>query len=68
MAKKAGRERLINACQMGIQMNTYNYGFISRIINNGTDKLLTESNKMTSQIPEHENLRGEEYYKKMCNE
>ena len=68
MAKKAGRERLINACQMGIQMNTYNYGFISRIISNGTDKLLTESNKTTSQLPEHENLRGEYYYKKMCND
>ena len=68
MAKKAGRERLIKACQMGIQMNTYNYGFISRIISNGTDKLLTESNKMTSQLPEHENLRGEDYYKNMCND
>jgi len=70
MAKKAGRERLIKACQMGIQMNTYNYGFILRIINNGTDKLLTESDfeKLTSQLPEHENLRGEDYYKKICND
>ena len=69
MDKKAGRERLIKACQMGIQMNTFNYGFISRIINNGTDKLLTNSNitKPISQLPEHENLRGGDYYKKMCN-
>jgi len=70
MSKKAGRERLVKACQMGIQMNTYNYGFISRIISNGTDKLLSEgdSKKMKSQLPEHENLRGEDYYKKICNE
>jgi transposase len=70
MAKKVGRERLVKACQMGIQMNTYNYGFISRIISNGTDKLLMESDlkKMESQLPEHENLRGEDYYKKMCND
>ena len=68
IAKKAGRERLIKACQMGIQMNTYNYGFISRIISNGTDKLLTESKEVTSQLPEHENLRGKDYYKKMCND
>jgi len=68
--KKAGRERLVKACQMGIQMNTYNYGFISRIINNGTDKLLpqSDSENMTSQLPEHENLRGEDYYKTMCNQ
>ena len=70
MSKKAGRERLIKACRIGIEMNTYNYGFISRVINNGTDKLLTESDsvKMTSQLPEHENLRGADYYKKMCND
>jgi transposase len=70
LSKKAGRERLIKACQMGIQMNTYSYGFISRIISNGTDKLLTESDfeKTAPQLPEHENLRGEDYYKKVCND
>jgi len=52
---------------MGIQMNTYNYGFISRIINNGTDKLFTDNEKITSGVTEHENLRGEDYYKQMCN-
>jgi len=70
MTKKAGKERLIKACQMGIQMNTYNYGFISRIISNGTDKILTETDfeKTTPQLPEHENLRGEDYYKNICND
>ena len=70
MAKKAGKERLVKACQMGIEMKTYNYGFISRIISNGTDKLWMEndSKKMESQLPEHENLRGEDYYKKLSNE
>jgi len=67
MTKKIGRERLIKACKMGIQMNTYNYGFISRIINNGTDKLFTDNEKITSGVTEHENLRGEDYYKQMCN-
>jgi len=67
--KKAGRERLVKACQMGTQMKTYNYGFISRIIRNGTDKLVIENDsaKMTSQLPVHENLRGADYYKKMCD-
>jgi transposase len=69
MNKKAGKERLIKACQLGIQMNTYNYGFISRTLSNGTDKLLTESDilKMTSLLPDHENLRGADYYKDICN-
>jgi transposase len=70
MDKKAGRERLVKACQMGIEMNTYNYGFIARIISNGTDKLLTNSDftKKESRLPVHENLRGGDYYKKMCNQ
>lgn len=70
MDKKAGRERLVKACQMGIQMNTYNYGFISRVISNGTDKLLAETDSIqkTPQLPAHENLRGEDYYKTMCNQ
>ena len=67
MNKKTGRERLIKACQMGIQMKTFNYGFISRIIKNGTDKLFTESNP-APVLPTHENIRGSEYYKEMCNQ
>jgi hypothetical protein len=65
--KKAGRERLIKACRMGIQMNTYNYGFITRVIRNGTDILLNESNveQKTSELPVHENLRGADYYKQI---
>jgi transposase len=67
MAKKIGKERLINACEIGNQMKTYNYGFISRILKNGTDKLLTDNQNQPMQVQEHENLRGEDYYKNMCN-
>ena len=69
MNKKVGQERLIKACQLGIQMNTYNYGFIARTLSNGTDKLIDGQDgvKMTSLLPEHENLRGADYYKNMCN-
>ena len=70
LAKKAGRDRLIKACQTGIQMNVFTYGFIARIIGNGTDKLNVDSHnsKIKSQLPCHDNLRGEDYYKQMCNE
>lgn len=68
MTKKAGKERLIKACEMGIQMNAYNYGFIDRTLKNGTDKLLAENEAEKPQLPDHENLRGEAYYKNMCND
>ncbi len=68
MTKKVEKERLVKACEMGLQMNTYNYGFIERILRNGTDKLLTAETEEKSQLPDHENLRGEDYYKNMCND
>ena len=52
---------------MGIKMNTYNYGFISRVLANNTDKLWTD-NKERQQLPDHENLQGEDYSKNMCND
>ena len=67
MTRKFEKERLIKACEIGIQMNTYNYGFINRILRNGTDKLLTDCTIEKSQLPEHDNLRGEDYYRNMCN-
>lgn len=67
MNKKVGKERLVKACKMGIEMHTYNYGFIDRILKNGTDKLWEEETRKQNELPEHENLRGEEYYKKLCN-
>lgn len=32
MTKKVAKERLIKACETGIQMNSYNYEFIDRIL------------------------------------
>jgi Transposase and inactivated derivatives len=68
MTKKVEKERLIKACEMGIEMNTYNYGFIDRVLKNGTDKLLSNNKIEKAQLPDHENLRGEDYYKNMCND
>lgn len=69
-AKKAGKERLVTACRMGIRMETYNYGFISKVLANNTDKLWAEGEQAANdrKLPGHENLRGSDYYKDMCND
>lgn len=69
-ARKLGKDRLVTACKMGIRMNTYNYGFISRVLSNNTDKLWGEGEQTANdkKLPGHENLRGRDYYKDMCNE
>lgn len=67
MNKKVGKERLVKACKMGIELHVYNYGFIDKILKSGTDKLLEEEAKEKNKLPEHKNIRGEEYYKNLCN-
>ena len=59
--KKAGRERLIAACQRAAEYGAYNYKVIEQIINNKLDRLETPKEKTT--MPLHKNIRGAGYYK-----
>ncbi len=58
--RKYSRERLINACKRAIEYNIYNYGTIKNILENGYDKI--EEPSLFGFIPDHPNIRGEEYY------
>lgn len=59
--KKAGRDRLIAACQRATAFGAFNYKVIEQIINNKLDRLDTKKESLT--LPLHENIRGKEYYK-----
>ena len=59
--KKAGRDRLIAACQRATAFGAFNYKVIEQIINNKLDRLDTKKENLT--LPLHENIRGAEYYK-----
>ena len=59
--KKAGRERLIAACQRATSFGVYNYKVIEQIINNKLDRLRTDTSQLS--MPKHDNIRGAEYYK-----
>ncbi|MCK5469298.1 MAG: IS21 family transposase, partial [Cyclobacteriaceae bacterium] len=61
-AKKVGNERLINACKRALDYNIYNYKIIQRILENGLDMIANEEDE-THQLPDHHNIRGENYYK-----
>jgi len=60
-AKKAGKERLIAACQRADGYEVYNYKVIEKIINNKLDRMAPETTQKT--LPEHGNIRGAGYYK-----
>lgn len=59
--KKAGRDRLIAACQRAQSYGVYNYKVIEQIINQKLDR--TDYRQEEKAMPLHDNLRGAEYYK-----
>lgn len=59
-AARAGKERLINACKMAHQFGYYNYGTIEEILKQNLDQL--EQEDVNPAMPQHENIRGGNYY------
>ena len=59
--RRVGRDRLINACKRAIEFENYSYSAIKIILENQYDQLI--STEASSGLPQHENIRGEEYYK-----
>jgi hypothetical protein len=58
--RKVGRERLINACKRATDYENYSYQAIKSILDNKYD-MLTYA-EISSEMPSHENIRGENYY------
>lgn len=59
--RKAGKERLIAACQRASSFGVYNYKVISQIIANKLDR--AENKVVQIKMPLHDNIRGANYYK-----
>jgi transposase len=60
-AKRIGHQRLINACRRAHQCGVYQYKIIESILQRNLDQYEIEEN--LSQMPFHDNIRGEDYYK-----
>ena len=60
--KKVGKERLIGACQRALDYGIYNYKIIQIILDKRMDKFSNTEKEEQLTIPDHENIRGEEYY------
>lgn len=63
MAKKYGNTRFINACKRAIEYDMYSYKAIDTILKRGLDQQDEETQVILPLMPEHENIRGENYYK-----
>jgi transposase len=58
---RVGRERLINACRVGMNLQAFGYNIIAGILKKNMDKMMEEEIK--NNMPQHENIRGADYYK-----
>jgi transposase len=60
-AKRVGHERLIKACQRGHAYGIYHFRAIEDILKKGLDLFDTDPEEQRP-MPNHENIRGENYY------
>lgn len=63
LEKKVGRERLINACRRTLDFGNYSYISVKTILEKKLDQLDSGIENMEQlNIPEHDNIRGKDYY------
>jgi transposase len=63
LAKKYGSLRVDGACRIALSNKEYTYRFIQTILEKGMDKIEEDEVDLPFEFPEHENIRGNEYYK-----
>lgn len=59
LAKKVGKERLINACRKSLQYGIHNYMMVQNILDKGLDQI---EESQDESLPQHTNIRGSKYY------
>lgn len=58
LARKLGKDKLIKACQTGLELQVYNYMFIKNVMENNHDR----TDPLSLTLPFHENIRGPQAY------
>lgn len=62
LVRKVGKERLTNACKRALSFEVYTYPIILQILEKNLDHYPDQEREQNEQMPEHENIRGSEYY------
>jgi hypothetical protein len=61
LAKSYGNDRMEKACERALQLSRLSYRSIDSILKSGIEQLELFADQ-PDQIPEHENIRGADYY------
>jgi transposase len=62
LERKVGTERLLNACRRANSYAVYNYHIVQQILEKNLDHLGDEEQQQSLTMPEHHNIRGNDYY------
>jgi len=64
LAKKVGNDRVNQACKRAMSFHSYSYMTVKNILDKGIENLEEEqvSTPDSSHIPDHPNIRGNQYY------
>lgn len=62
LQRKVGKERLIQACGRALEYQTYTYPIIVSILDKHWDRHQIEEIADAEEMPDHDNIRGNEYY------
>lgn len=62
LERKVGATRLINACRRANSFGVYNYNIVQQILEKNLDHLSEEEQQQSLAMPDHHNIRGNDYY------
>jgi transposase len=62
LARKVGNQRLTMACRRAHDYGVYNYPIIVQILEKKLDALSDQEQQDTHKMPQHQNIRGSDYY------
>ncbi len=62
LQRKVGKERLSQACVRALEHQIYTYPIILSILDKQLDRHVSPAPEIIEEMPEHDNIRGHEYY------
>jgi len=62
LGEKHGRERIEDACKRAETLNSYSFRTVKNILASGMDRLPLDEEPDLPPTPEHDNIRGADYY------
>ena len=63
LKRQYGLKRLVKACQRAMEFNQYKYKILENILRKGVDKQIELNfDEDNTKLPDHDNVRGEDYY------